>query len=242
MPGSVGAVAAAKNKKRSGTEHLEKAFEKADISQDGKINLEEYIRMLKARGAFTNLKQVEAMFKLADSDGDLLLCGSEFREEMKRIEKSDKAFSLMDRNRDNSISVDEFIKASKLSKEEARRALKSLDHDGTGGLSRSEWHDMMNRRRAKQGDKSKPKKEALFESLDSDKDGKLNFNEINTGTDIGREKVLNQLSNNCCQFLKQINYLVPQLRLAMGKMDKNKDGKISKNEYLELKAKNSHTD
>ena len=28
----------------------------------------------------------------------------------------------------------------------------------------------------------------------------------------------------------------------MGKMDKNKDGKISKNEYLELKAKNSHTD
>ena len=79
------------------------------------------------------------MFKLADSDGDLLLCGSEFRrvlrskrkfdytkifailtlpqqlnrEEMKRIEKSDKAFSLMDRNRDNSISVEEFIKVSK---------------------------------------------------------------------------------------------------------------------------------
>ena len=38
MPGSVGAVAAAKNKKRSGTEHLEKAFEKADISQDGKVS------------------------------------------------------------------------------------------------------------------------------------------------------------------------------------------------------------
>ena len=79
----------------------------------------------------------------------------------------------------------------------------------------------------------------MFESLDSDKDGKLNFNEINTGTDIGREKVLKQLWNNCCQF---VNYLAPQLRLAMGKMDKNKDGKISKNEYLELKAKNSHTD
>ena len=77
MPGSVGAVAAAKNKKRSGSDHLEKAFEKADISQDGKvsfrhissllkffnqlllkINLEEYIKMLKVRGAFTNLKQV----------------------------------------------------------------------------------------------------------------------------------------------------------------------------------------
>ena len=42
--------------------------------------------------------------------------------------------------------------------------------------------------------------------------------------------------------LKQINYFAPQLRLAMGKMDKNKDGKISKNEYLELKAKNSHND
>ena len=32
---------------------------------------------------------------------------------MKRIEKSDKAFSLMDRSRDNSISVDEFIKVTK---------------------------------------------------------------------------------------------------------------------------------
>ena len=35
------------------------------------------------------------------------------REEMKRIEKSDKAFSLMDRNRDNSISVEEFLKVDK---------------------------------------------------------------------------------------------------------------------------------
>ena len=34
------------------------------------------------------------------------------REEMKRIEKSEKAFSLMDRNRDNSISVDEFFKVT----------------------------------------------------------------------------------------------------------------------------------
>ena len=32
---------------------------------------------------------------------------------MNRIEQSDKAFSLMDRNRDNSISVDEFIKVTK---------------------------------------------------------------------------------------------------------------------------------
>ena len=31
---------------------------------------------------------------------------------MSRIEKSDKAFSLMDKNRDNSISVDEFIKVT----------------------------------------------------------------------------------------------------------------------------------
>ena len=33
---------------------------------------------------------------------------------MSRIEKSDKAFSLMDRNRDNSISVDEFIKVTQI--------------------------------------------------------------------------------------------------------------------------------
>ena len=34
--------------------------------------------------------------------------------------------------------------------------------------------------------------------------------------------------------------VVTQLKLAMGKMDKNKDGKISRSEYLQLKAKNSH--
>ena len=39
MPGSVGAVAAAKKKKKSGAENLEKAFEKADISSDGKVSL-----------------------------------------------------------------------------------------------------------------------------------------------------------------------------------------------------------
>ena len=39
MPGSVGTVAAAKKKKKSGTEPLEKAFEKADISSDGKVSL-----------------------------------------------------------------------------------------------------------------------------------------------------------------------------------------------------------
>ena len=32
-------------------------------------------------------------------------------------------------------------------------------------------------------------KKVLFESLDSDKDGKLNFNEIKSGTDIKKEKV-----------------------------------------------------
>ena len=34
--------------------------------------------------------------------------------------------------------------------------------------------------------------------------------------------------------------VVAQLKLAMGKMDKNKDGKISKTEYLQLKAKFAH--
>ena len=39
MPGSVGAVAAAKKKKKSQTDHLEKAFEKADISSDGMVKM-----------------------------------------------------------------------------------------------------------------------------------------------------------------------------------------------------------
>ena len=34
--------------------------------------------------------------------------------------------------------------------------------------------------------------------------------------------------------------VLTQLKLAMGKMDKNKDGKISRSEYLQLKTKYSH--
>ena len=41
----------------------------------------------------------------------------------------------------------------------------------------------------KKYDQAAPAQKVLFESLDSDKDGKLNFTEINSGTDIGKEKV-----------------------------------------------------
>ena len=124
---------------------------------------DQFLSRAEFREVFQNFDQQSHL--LPSEQYDLMLLNEScklIREEMSRIEKSDKTFSLMDRNHDNSISVDEFIKvppifgtkifgsikalttlsliaiyqndfhvsqATKLSKEEAKRALKSLDHD-----------------------------------------------------------------------------------------------------------------
>ena len=68
--------------------------------------------ILKKRGIYTNKKQVEDLFALADrwtdygnarfiidnfiSNGDSQLSKSELRTEMKRLQNTEKAYSLMD--------------------------------------------------------------------------------------------------------------------------------------------------
>ena len=59
---------------------------------------------------FTNKRQVQTMFILADGDGDGFLNSAEFREEMKRLKRANMAFVLFDKNRDGSVSCEEFMK------------------------------------------------------------------------------------------------------------------------------------
>ena len=74
------------------------------------ISFEEYIGLLKARSMFTNQRQVRAMFSLAGGDGDGFLNNSELRNELKRLERANKAFVLFDKDRDGAVSCTEFMK------------------------------------------------------------------------------------------------------------------------------------
>ena len=59
---------------------------------------------------FTNQRQVQAMFTLADDDRDGFLNNSELWDELKRLERANKAFVLFDKDRDGSVSCTEFMK------------------------------------------------------------------------------------------------------------------------------------
>ena len=45
---------------------LESAFSSVDLNYDGKVDINEYISILEERGIYTDRKQVEEMFLLAD--------------------------------------------------------------------------------------------------------------------------------------------------------------------------------
>ena len=45
---------------------LESAFSSVDLNSDGKVDINEYISILEERGIYTDRKQVEEMFLLAD--------------------------------------------------------------------------------------------------------------------------------------------------------------------------------
>ena len=45
---------------------MESAFSSVDLNADGKVDINEYISILEERGIFTDRKQVEEMFLLAD--------------------------------------------------------------------------------------------------------------------------------------------------------------------------------
>ena len=78
--------------------------------------MQDYVAILKGKGIYTNSKQVEEIFSLADrlvlchskskavvtvlcSDGDSVLSNSELREEMKRLANTETAYNLMDSDR-----------------------------------------------------------------------------------------------------------------------------------------------
>ena len=88
-------------------EKSDKAFSLMDRNRDNSIDPDFWPQN-------TNTKyKIQNTNTQIDQGGDFIKMKL-IREEMSRIEKSDKAFSLMDRNRDNSISVDEFVKVTQI--------------------------------------------------------------------------------------------------------------------------------
>ena len=59
---------------REEIEALESAFSSVDLNADGKVDINEYISILEERGIFTDRKQVEEMFLLADKQVKTFCC------------------------------------------------------------------------------------------------------------------------------------------------------------------------
>jgi len=99
----VGARAAviAKKKGRDSkeVEYLEEAFKQADLNADGKVDINEYVSILKERGLYTNREEVQEMFLLADKDGDNTLSKEEIGKELGRLNDCTTAFKHMDLNK-----------------------------------------------------------------------------------------------------------------------------------------------
>ena len=96
---------------------MEEAFKQADLNADGKVDINEYISILKNRGLYTNREEVQEMFLLADKyklaslkakslkwwnncrDGDKTLSKEEIGTEIGRLNDCTTAFKHMDLNK-----------------------------------------------------------------------------------------------------------------------------------------------
>merc|ERR1719153_1056408 len=95
-----------------------KMFARADKNGDGKLDKEEWHRVLNSAGCRTSMAEVEEFFTNMDRDFDGKLSFAEFMGEETPLEK---VFKSMDTDGDGTVTKEEFISICKnLSGEQAR--------------------------------------------------------------------------------------------------------------------------
>jgi len=121
-----------------------------DADSDGKLNRDQWFKVLNEAGYANSSSDVEKMFTTKDKDLDGKLSFEEFMGEKSRAEK---LFKLMDKDGDGFVTKSEFRTVCKnLDKAQVETAFKKFDQTGNDKLNYKEFCDMMNKKGMERGD------------------------------------------------------------------------------------------
>lgn len=220
-------------------DQIESVFALGDINDDGAIDLEEYIGVMcpsaelvisRIKQKFRNICDIKKTFMKMDFNKDGVLS----RQEMAgsgdfNAQEIDAIFILGDVNGDGEIDLEEFIglmcpsaaeAVAKLSKcvkniNEAQQLFKMLDMNGDGMISKEEMQNSGQKFNAKELD-------AIFAIGDINNDGEIDMNEFVAVICPSVTTLVSRISSS----FKSLE----DIKAFFTKLDKNKDGLISKKE------------
>jgi calmodulin len=219
-------------------EQIEAIFALGDVNDDGAIDIDEYIAVMcpsanvvisRIKQKFNNISEAKRAFLKIDIDRDGKLSRNEMANSQFNTQEIDAIFILGDINGDGELDLEEFIglmcpaasvAVAKLSKtvkniNEAQMLFRIMDKNGDGLLSMEEMRDC--------GMKfNQWELDALFAIGDVNNDGEIDMNEFVSVICPCAETLVSRIS-------KTLGSL-SDIKTLFVKMDKNKDGQISKDE------------
>merc|ERR1719331_803345 len=146
---------------------LQEAFRRADNSSEGKLTVEDYLKVLQDNRLTATKEEINMMMDIADKNKDGLITRAEVLGEKSRGQvkgdqalRAERAFGLMDRNNDGFITKQEMLSTtSKLTAKQVTAVFDRNDKDGDGKLSKGEFKEMMMRDKGAGKEKNKDNKE-----------------------------------------------------------------------------------
>ena len=236
--GSISRNEMASSSHRFSQEQVEAIFALGDANDDGAIDLEEYIAVMcpsanvvisRIRQKFNNITEAKRAFLKIDVDRDGKLSRAEMAGSQFNNQEVDAIFILGDIDGDGELDLEEFIglmcpaaseAVGKLSKtvknmNEAQQLFRMMDKNGDGLLSMEEMRDC--------GMKfSQWELDALFAIGDVNNDGEIDMNEFISVICPSAETLVSRISKNLGS--------LTDIKNLFAKMDKNRDGQISRDE------------
>jgi len=155
-----------KNEDKRQEQALQEAFRRADNNSEGKLTVDDYLKVLQDNHLTATKEEISVMMDIADKNKDGLISRAEVLGEKSRGQvkgeqavRAERAFGLMDRNNDGFITKQEMLNTtSKLTAKQVSAVFDRNDKDGDGKLSKEEFKEMMMREKNQQGkDKSREK-------------------------------------------------------------------------------------